>query len=605
MITVSLKSKLRHILRLDRPLALVWKSARGWTVAGMALILIQSILPLGLLYLTKLVIDAVTEGAAAGGGINVFRRVVLLIGLTAIVALLEVACRSVSGIVNEAQSQAIADHVHDVLHSKSIEVDLEYYENPQYYDTLHRAQQEAPYRPGRIVSDLMKVAQSGITMFVMIGLLFSFHWSITAILFVAVIPGILVRLKYSNKMYRWRRERTLTERQVSYLNRLLTGKTHAKELRLFELGPLFKDRSGTLRRQLRGEKLGIAVRRSAAELMTQAAATLAVFGSYAFIACRTVQGAISLGSMVMYYQAFQRAQNSFRNILTSLTGLYEDNLFLSNFYDFLDLEQKVAEPEHPRPMPRAMREGIVFDRLSFRYPMSDRDVLRDITMTVRPGEHIALVGENGAGKTTLIKLLCRLYDPLSGRISVDGIDLRDLNTAEWRREISAVFQDYAKYNTTARENIWFGDVNIPPDDNEKIRAAARHSGADDVITYLSDGYETILGKMFEKGEELSMGEWQKVALARAFLRDSQILILDEPTSSLDVRTEYEIFKRFHQLAAGKTVILISHRMSTVRMADRIFVLKDGVITESGTHDELIFRDGEYARSFEMQSQHYR
>jgi len=256
------------------------------------------------------------------------------------------------------------------------------------------------------------------------------------------------------------------------------------------------------------------------------------------------------------------------------------------------------------PVPKTLQTGIEIRELSFRYPDSDREVLRGVRMTVRPGEHVALVGENGSGKTTLIKLLCRLYDPSSGGIFVDGEDLRRLEIAAWRSRISVIFQDYVRYHTTARDNIWFGNIQRAPDDGG-VEAAARFSGSDEVIAKLPEGYETVLGKMFEEGEELSTGEWQKVALARAFAGDSRILVLDEPTSSLDARAEYELYSRFHQLSKGRTVFLISHRLSTVRMADRIHVLEKGELVESGTHDELMLLQGVYARMFELQSRRYR
>jgi ATP-binding cassette subfamily B protein len=283
--------------------------------------------------------------------------------------------------------------------------------------------------------------------------------------------------------------------------------------------------------------------------------------------------------MVMYFQAFQRGLGYLRGLLGGVADLYEDNLFLSNLFEFLDLKPKVKEPLHPRPVPHPMQKGIVFDHLSFHYPPGNRKVLKDISLSIEPGEVVALVGENGSGKTTLIKLLCRLYDPVEGAITIDGIDLRqfpDLRqfaTKELRREISVIFQDYAHYHMTARENIWFGNINLPPEHN-RIAASAKHAGADDLITSLPKGYETILGKWFEEGEELSIGEWQKVALARAFLRDAQVIVLDEPTSAMDAKSEYEVFKHFHQLLKDRAAILISHRFSTVRMADRIFV-KDG------------------------------
>jgi ATP-binding cassette subfamily B protein len=596
--------KIQRALRLDFALRLVWQSAPGWTMASLALLVVQGALPLVSLYLMKLVVDAVTTALESPDKGAAFGRVGLLIGLTGGVALVSALLRSLAGLVSEAQGQVVTDHLSDLLHAKSIEVDLEYYESAQYYDKLHRAQREAPFRPIRILNGLVQVAQSGISLLAMAGLLFSFHWGIAAILFAAAVPGLFVRLRYAGQTYRWQRQRTSAERQAWYFHWLLTGDVHAKEIRQFDLGSLFRRRFRNLRQQLRQEKIEIATRRSIAELVTQASATIAVFGSYTFIAYRTVQGAITLGDLVMYYQAFQRGQGFLREMLSGLAGLYEDNLFLSNLYEFLDLKPKVVEPRHPKPLPQPMQTGIAFDHVSFQYPTGTREVLEDINLTIRPGEVVALVGENGSGKTTLIKLLCRLYDPTSGIITLDGIDLRQLETTALRREISVIFQDYAQYHLTARENIWFGNASLPPDE-ERIAAAARHAGADEVIDELPQGYETILGKWFEDGEELSVGEWQKVALARAFLRDAQIIVLDEPTGALDARAEYEVFKKFRQLAAGRTVILISHRFSTVRMADRIYVLEDGRIIESGTHDELVSRGGTYARLFETQAQYYR
>jgi ATP-binding cassette subfamily B protein len=603
-ISDSRKFTREHALGLVRALRLVWRSGPRWTIASVALLLMQGILPLLALYLMKLVVDGIATQLPTHDPGAAFERVAFLIGLAGIVALVGDVCRSIAGFVGEAQSLTVTDHMHDILHAKSIEVDLEYYENSQYYDTLHRAQQEAPFRPTHIVQNLLQVGQSGVSLLALAGLLFSFHWGIAVVLFAAVIPGVVVRARHAGRMYRWQRQRTPAERRARYFNWMLTTDVHAKEVRLFDLGETFRRRFRDLRQQLRRERLDIASRRSLAELATQGSGTLAVYGSYAFIAYRTVQGAITLGDLVMFYQAFQRGQAFLRELLSGLAGLYEDGLFLSNLYEFLDLKRTVAEPPHPKLVPRPMKTGIVFDRVSFQYPTSTRKVLQDITLTIRPGEVVALVGENGSGKTTLIKLLCRLYDPTSGIITFDGIDLRQFQTVMLRRQISVIFQDYARYHLTARDNIWFGSIDLPPA-QERIVAAARHTGADDVISGLPHGYETILGKWFENGEDLSIGEWQKVALARAFLRDAQIIVLDEPTSAMDAKAEYEVFKKFRQLAEGRAAILISHRLSTVRMADCIYVLKHGKIVERGTHDELVRRGGTYATLFETQAQPYR
>lgn len=598
------KPDAQHLRLLGRALQLVWQSGPLWTVANLVLVVLQGILPLVSLYLMKLIVDSVTAGLTAPDKTAAFRQVALFIVFTGVVTLLSALARSVSSLVSEAQGMEVTDRVQDIIHSKSIEVDLEYYENPQYYDTLHRAQQEAPYRPTRILSGLLQIGQNSISLVAMIGLLVSLHWAVAAVLFITALPSIVVRLRYASGLYRWQRRRTPAERLAWYFHWMLTRDSYAKEIRLFELGSLFKDRYRTLRKQLRKERIRLTTMRSLGEFAAQFISTLGVFGSYAFIAYRTVTGLVTLGDLVMYYQAFQRGQGFLRDMLGGLAGLYEDSLFLSNLYEFLDIQRKVVQPPRPRPVPRPMQAGIVFDHVNFRYPNSTRNVLEDLSLHIRPGEVIALVGENGSGKTTLVKLLCRLYDPQDGLITLDGIDLREFDTTALRREISVIFQDYAHYNLTARENIWFGNTRIPADQHQ-IALAAEHAGADDVIQRLPLGYETVLGRWFEDGEELSIGEWQKVALARAFLRDAQMIVLDEPTSAMDAKAEYEVFNRFRRLVSGRAAILISHRFSTVRMADTIYVLEKGRVSESGSHDELIRRGGAYARLFEIQAQHYR
>lgn len=319
---------------------------------------------------------------------------------------------------------------------------------------------------------------------------------------------------------------------------------------------------------------------------------------------RTVQGFMSLGDLVMFYAAVQRGQALIRQVFNSIADLYEDDLFLGNLYKFLELKPKLQEPAHPKSLSRPLKSGIVFDHVSFRYPGDEHRVLEDITLTIRPGEHVALVGENGAGKTTLAKLLCRLYDPTSGAITLDGVDLRQYASKDLRRSVSVVFQDYSRYQLTARENIWLGNINVPAHSLYVDRVACK-AGIHPVISQLANGYDTVLGKSFDGGKELSAGEWQKIAIARAFLHDGEIIVLDEPSSSLDAQAEYEIFERFHQLMKNKTAILISHRLSTVKMVDRIYVLRHGRIAESGTHKELMKESRIYAGMFETLAQRYR
>lgn len=591
----SMTAQLRWTLRV------VWESGPGWAVAGAAIVVVQAVLPLVALYFTKLIVDAVALTLSEGAD---FARVLFLIAIAGGIALVSAVCRALAAFVSEGQCQAVTDHTYDLLHAKAVEADLEYYEDSQYHDRLQRALQEAPFRPTHIVNGLLQVSQSAITLAAIAGLLFSFYWGLAVALLAAAVPGIILRARQADQSYRWRREQTPAERRAWYFHWLLTGIVHAKEIRLFDLGALFRRRFRETRAGVRRERLELSRRRSAADLVGQASLILAVFGSYALIAYRATQGAITLGDLVMYYQAFQRGQEYLRELLNGLAGLYEDHLFVHSVHEFLHLDRKVRESPAPKPIPRPMRAGLVFDRVSFHYPAGARPVLDDVSLTIRPGESVALVGANGSGKTTLIKLLCRLYDPTSGAITIDGVDIRDFSTRELRREIGVIFQDHAQYQMTAKDNIWLGNTEQEPD-LDQIVAAARRSGADPVIRGLPRGYDTFLGKWLEPGEELSIGEWQKVALARAFMRNAQIVVLDEPTSALDARAEYQLFRHFRRLAEGRTTILISHRLSTVKMADHIYVLDAGRIVEGGTHDQLIRAGGHYESMYETQARQYR
>lgn len=583
-------------------LALVWQSGRGWTGLQFAVLLLQGAVPLLGLYLMKKIVDAVA--VALSGGPRDPATFGLLIGLAGGVALLGAALRTLSTLVSEVQTARLNDRVQDLLHAKSAELDLQYYESPEYHDTLHRAQLEAPYRPARIVAELAQVGQGSLSLLGLMGLLISFHWLLVVALLAAALPGIFIKTRFSNRLYHWMHRETANQRLTRYLNTLLTTIEFAKEVRLLNLGDVFRGRHRALRRKLRRDRLRLVARRSAFDLLANVIAIGAVFGSMYFIAQQTLAASVTIGDMVMYFGAFQRAQDFFREMLAGLAGLYEDNLFLTDFKRFMELAPAVVEPPSPRLFPRPLRRGIEFDHITFRYPGTETDVLKDVDFEIRCGEHVALVGENGSGKTTLVKLLCRLYDPTAGALRVDGVDLRELGIRDLRSECAVVFQDYAKYQLTARDNIWVGNVALPPD-TPRIAEAARRTGAEAVIASLPQGYDTMLGRQFADGAELSIGQWQKVALARAFLRETQLIVLDEPTAALDPKAEAEVFERFLELARDRTVILISHRLSTVRHADRILVMVDGHIAEAGAHDELLERAGVYAHLFETQARPYR
>jgi len=590
-------------LRLDRALRLVWTSAPGWATVNLVLVVVQGLLPLAGLYLMKRLVDTLQAGIAAPGGFSSFRSVLFWVVLAGAVALLTALARSLADMAGQAQSLVLSDKVTDVLHSQSVAVDLEYYENPLYHDTLHRAQGDAPTRPVSIVNRLVTIGQSAISLAGIAGLLFAFNPLLALVLILVALPGAQVRLMYSRRLYRFEQEQTKQERRAWYYHWLLTSSYFAKEVRLFNLGSLFRTRFRALRQQLRAGRLALARRRTLSTVAAQSVATLAVFGALAYIAYQTYKGTITIGSLVMYYAGFQLATGSVSAILGGFAGLYEDNLFLSNFYKFLGLEPKVLSPARPVPCPERITQGIVFRDIGFAYPGTSRRVLEEVNLTIAPGQVIALVGENGSGKTTLMKLLCRLYDPDSGTVTVDGVDIRQLDPVRWRRQVSVILQDYVQYQLPVWENVWLGDAETAPD-REKIIAAAQRAGADSAIRRLPQGYDTPLGCWFEQGHELSIGEWQKVALARAFLRDSHFVVLDEPTSSLDALAEAELFSHFRRAIKGRSAVLISHRFSTVQMADYIYVLDQGRVKEHGTHRELLERNGLYARLYTAQAAPY-
>ena len=590
----SLLLRIRPFLQTLRyALSFVWQSSPRLAVGSIVVRVIQGLLPLAVLYLTKLLIDVVTEGLKAPAQDASLVPITTILAGLAGAAVISAMLTVVASLISRIHAQVVTDHMHALLQAKSIEVDLEYYENARYQDTLHRAQQEAPYRPTAILNALLQCFQDGISLLAMAGILWWLHWAVIPVLALTAIPYFFVRLQQSNRLFAWERERTPLERKAWYVNMLLTQATAAKEVRLFDLGPRLREWFRDARTVLRRERIALERRWAFAGLAAQIVGVAGVFGVYSFVAVRTFHGLLTVGDLVMFFQAIQRASGFLEGLGWSVSNLYESNLFLTTLNEFLAIRSKLPEAVRPQPFPSSLGQGITFDRVSFQYPHEERVAVRNFTFTIKPGEHVAFVGANGAGKTTLVKLLCRLYDPTSGRITIGGTDLRDYAIADVRGAVSGIFQDFVKFQFSAKDNISLG-VNASEVALPVVVQAAKQAGVHEAIERLPKGYESLLGKLFDGGHELSIGEWQKVALARAILRNSQVLILDEPTSAMDAKAEAELFERFHELAQGRTAILISHRLSTVKMADRIFVVDRGQIVEQGTHDDLMGRQGLYA-----------
>jgi ATP-binding cassette subfamily B protein len=578
-------------------LALVWRASPRLTVALAILTVISAVLPLGVAYVGKEIIDAVV----ARDGRLTLHWVLAELGLVVAQALVLRAL----GLVRQLLGARLSLDINIRILEKALTLQLRHFEDPDFYDRLTRARREASSRPISVVTESFQLLQNLLTLAGYVGLLVRFSgWAVLGLV-AAAIPATVAEMRFSALAFRLRNWRSPDSRRLMYLEYVLANDDHAKEVKLFGLGPLLLERYRSLGETFYLEDRTLAVQRAGWGTGLSLVGTGAFYVCYALMAVATAAGRLTLGLMTLYIVAFRQGQQAFQSILTAIGGMYEDNLYMSNLFEYLAIPTgKPAPPPESLALPSGAEDGIRFEDVGFRYPEAEGWALRHVSLFIPRGQSLALVGQNGAGKTTFIKLLTRLYEPTEGRILLDGKDLRAWDEEALRRRIGVIFQDFNQYQLRFRENVGFGSVEHV-EDRPRLERAVDRGGADEVLKGLSSGMETPLGRWFKEGTELSGGQWQKVALARAFMREeADILVLDEPTAALDAEAEHAIFERFRQLARGRTTLLISHRFSTVRRADRIVVIEHGQIVEQGTHQELMGLNGRYAHLFTLQAKGY-
>jgi ATP-binding cassette subfamily B protein len=597
----SWRERLTALRNLPPVLRIVWQAGPAVVGFGLFFRLFASLLPLGLLWITKIIVDNIVHAVSAHQSVP--PRFWWLVAAEFALAILTGAASRAMDYTDSLLADKYTRFVSVQVMKHAAELDLIAYEDPVFYDRLERARVQATDRLGMIQAIGRLIQQVITTVLFSASIMFYSPW-LMLLLVAGVIPAFLGESHFAFLGYAKNFRQTPARRQLDYLRVLGGSKEAAKELKLFRLKDFLTERFARLSDEIYRQNVALSRLKLVVGTLLSVIATLGYYSAYVFVIFRTLAGAISIGTFYFLVNAIQQASSNIQQIFSTLAGIADQALFLTDLLAFFEMEPTIRSKPNALPAPRPVLAGFEFRDVSFRYPGSSRLVLDRLNFHLRPGERVALIGENGQGKTTIVKLITRLYDPTEGQILLDGVDLRDYDLEDLYGEIGVIFQDFMRYEMTARDNIAVGRIE-EVDRLDLIKSAAHKSLADAVIARLPSDYEQVLGRRFETGVDLSGGEWQKVALARAYLRDAQLLILDEPTAALDARSEFEVFQRFAELTAGKMALFISHRFSTVRMADRIVVLENGRIAEEGSHDQLASLGGRYKEMFELQAASYR
>lgn len=593
-----LKAKIKNTLSQYRfALSIVWKSSRKYTIARLVTIFLKALLPVARLIFVKLVFDELTGGGSLGD-VEKDKVIFYLIGL-GLSLLIDGVVLNLSQYIEGLQQQKVADYTAGLLQKKSIAMDLELYDDPEYHDSYFLAHRHGLTRPIQLVSDLMSFGENLISILFIGGLIFTIHASIPLLLFVSILPSAIIKYIFSDKLFKWEKKRALMERKGYYLNHLVTDTQYAKEIRVFDAGLSLSEKFGVLRETLFAEKKALFSLRARLGIGGKVVEVSAEVFSYVFLTYRAMNGLITIGDLAMAFPAFQRGKTNLSGLLQSMVKLLEHRLFLSHFIGFMKLEPKIRDDDSSLHLSGKITSGIELTEVSFQYPKTTVDAVSQVSLSLKKGQITALVGENGSGKTTLVKLICRLYDPSSGELYLDGKNYKAIRLSDLRSKMSITFQDFAKYYLTVGENISFSDLNRD-DDTSELEAYARLTGANTFIDRLPNTYEQQLGRMFDTSTELSIGQWQKVALARMFFKEAEVLIVDEPTSAIDPLSEHKIFENLKELASDKIIVLVTHRLYNLKLADQVVVMEGGAIVEKGSHDDLAAAQGKYARMLSKQ-----
>ncbi|HMS64487.1 MAG TPA: ABC transporter ATP-binding protein [Ignavibacteria bacterium] len=563
--TIDLKNLKADLSNIKKTIQFVYNSDKRLFIVRLFLIVIQSLLPLYLLLLTKQLIDVITNSGSRSSE-NIWFTIAIFCGVTLVIQITAV----LNTIVGEILGQKIVNYVNNILHNKSLELDLTYYDNPEYYDTFHRAQQEATFRPIQILLSISELMTNIISFVGVAIILATLSGYVFLVIILAGIPSLYIKLVRTKVFYEWKTANTNLYREVGYHSMLMTQRIYAKEMRIFTLGNYILKAHNFIRDKLMHQVIQLSKKTAKGNIVSAIFEVSALAISIVILTNKILVGEVSIGSFVMFFGALRGANQYISGIMNNVTGIYNNKLFLSNLFAFINLKPHIKQIENAYMVPK-LTKGLKFENVSFTYEGGKRKILNNVSFEIKPGETVLITGKNGAGKTTLINVLCRMYERSSGSITLDGIDIKDMDIDSLHKNIGIICQDYCKYNLTVSDNIKFGDVDAEHD----IKSAAVLSGADEFIEDLPKKYNTIVGKFFEDGEELSIGQWQKIALARAFYNDAQIIILDEPTSSIDMEAENKFFEKLNNLKKDKIVIIIGHKITHKISADSYFTLKNG------------------------------